>query len=84
MCTQTRYPDSEILCGKDVNSYIGGEIPITSTALLIDRVSIFTSITFSTIQTATVAFIGTSNGALHKVYILFIKKCLIKLNFNLI
>lgn len=68
MCTQTRYPDSEILCGKDVNSYIGGEIPISSTASLIDKTALFTSITFSTVQTATVAFIGTSNGVLHKVY----------------
>lgn len=69
MCTQTRYPDSEILCGKDVNSYIGGEIPITSTASLIDRTTIFTSVTFSSVQTATIAFIGTFDGVLHKVFI---------------
>lgn len=29
MCTATRYPDSEIMCGKDVNSYINGEIAMS-------------------------------------------------------
>uniref|UniRef100_A0A1I8BP85 Sema domain-containing protein n=1 Tax=Meloidogyne hapla TaxID=6305 RepID=A0A1I8BP85_MELHA len=66
MCTATRYPDSEIMCGKDVNSYIGGEIPISARALLVDRTSLFTSLAISSVQTATVAFIGTSDGFLHK------------------
>nr|CAD2193070.1 unnamed protein product [Meloidogyne enterolobii] len=66
MCTATRYPDSEIMCGKDVNSYIGGEIPISARAFLVDRTSLFTSLAISSVQTATVAFIGTSDGVLHK------------------
>uniref|UniRef100_A0A915EUN6 Sema domain-containing protein n=1 Tax=Ditylenchus dipsaci TaxID=166011 RepID=A0A915EUN6_9BILA len=69
MCTQTRYPDSEIMCGKDVNSYIGGEIPIVAMASLVDKTSLFTSITTATTQTATMAFIGTANGMLHKALI---------------
>ncbi|KAF7629263.1 Sema domain-containing protein [Meloidogyne graminicola] len=59
MCTATRYPDSEIMCGKDVNSYIGGEIPISSHALFVDKTSLFTSLAISSVQTATVAFIDT-------------------------
>jgi len=69
MCTATRYPDSEIMCGKDVNSYIGGEIPISARAFLVDRTSLFTSLAISSVQTATVAFIGTSDGVLHKVWL---------------
>uniref|UniRef100_A0A914BYD4 Sema domain-containing protein n=1 Tax=Acrobeloides nanus TaxID=290746 RepID=A0A914BYD4_9BILA len=67
-CTSTNYPDSEILCGKDVNNYIGGEIPISSEAILVDR-SLMTSVVSSTYMGATIAFIGTSNGVLHKYQI---------------
>uniref|UniRef100_A0A914ID92 Sema domain-containing protein n=1 Tax=Globodera rostochiensis TaxID=31243 RepID=A0A914ID92_GLORO len=69
MCTATRYPDSEIMCGKDVNSYIGGEIPISARALLVDRTSQLSALAVSSVQTATVAFIGTSDGVLHKALI---------------
>ncbi|KAL3114962.1 hypothetical protein niasHT_011398 [Heterodera trifolii] len=69
MCTATRYPDSEIMCGKDVNSYIGGEIPISARALLVDRTSQITALAVTSVQTATVAFVGTSDGVLHKVLI---------------
>lgn len=55
------------MCGKDVNSYIGGEIPIAARASLIDRTSQFTALAISSVQTATVAFIGTADGVLHKV-----------------
>lgn len=67
MCTATRYPDSEIMCGKDVNSYIGGEIPISAHATMVDRTSLFTALTVTSVQAATVAFIGTNEGVLHKV-----------------
>ena len=50
------------MCGKDVNSYIGGEIPITSRPLLVDKTSVFTSLVVTSIQSATVAFIGTATG----------------------
>ncbi|KAI1715743.1 plexin cytoplasmic rasGAP domain-containing protein [Ditylenchus destructor] len=69
MCVATRYPDSEIMCGKDVNSYIGGEIPIVSMASLVDHTSLFTSVTADTTQAATVAFIGTASGTLHKALV---------------
>ena len=65
-CTATRYPDSEIMCGKDVNSYIGGEIPVSARASLVDRTSLFSSLAISSVQSATVAFIGTAEGVLHK------------------
>ncbi|KAI6236464.1 hypothetical protein M3Y95_00160400 [Aphelenchoides besseyi] len=65
-CTATRYPDSEITCGKDVNSYIGGEIPIVAHALLSEQGATFTSISVTSVQSATVAFIGTSAGQIMK------------------
>jgi len=68
-CKATQYQDADILCGKDVNPYIGGEIPIIGNALLVDKTSLFTSVTTSSVQTATVAFIGTSEGTLHKALV---------------
>lgn len=51
-CTHTRYPDSEILCGKDVNSFIGGDLPIQASASLVDRTSLFTSLVVGSVQVA--------------------------------
>jgi plexin A len=68
-CTATRYPPSEIMCGKDVNSYIGGEIPISAHATLVEQGTLFTSIVTTSIQSATVALIGTNGGQILKVLI---------------
>ncbi|KAI6217562.1 Sema domain-containing protein [Aphelenchoides fujianensis] len=65
-CTSTRYPDSEITCGKDVNSFIGGEIPIVAHAILTEQGAHFSSVVVTSVQSATVAFIGTSNGQILK------------------
>jgi hypothetical protein len=61
--------DHEILCGKDVNSHINGELPISATAFLVDKTSTFTSIIVSSVLTATIAFVGTANGMVHKVLV---------------
>ncbi|CAD5219510.1 unnamed protein product [Bursaphelenchus okinawaensis] len=66
-CSQTKYPDSEIMCGKDVNSHIGGEIPIISQASLSEQSVQFTSIVATSVQSATVAFVGTQNGQILKI-----------------
>lgn len=57
------------MCGKDVNSYIGGEIPIIAHALLVVSDVVFTSVVATSVQAATVALIGTSHGALLKAVI---------------
>lgn len=56
-----------MLCGKDVNSHIGGEIPVEGTAALITHDAQFTSIATNTTRAYTVAFIGTHDGRLFKV-----------------
>jgi hypothetical protein len=57
------------MCGKDVNSYIGGEIPIVSHATLTEQNVLFTSIAATSVQSATVSLIGTSGGQILKVLI---------------
>uniref|UniRef100_A0A8R1XYX6 Sema domain-containing protein n=1 Tax=Onchocerca volvulus TaxID=6282 RepID=A0A8R1XYX6_ONCVO len=68
-CTKTRYLGQEVLCGKDVNSHIGGEIPVEGTAALITHDAQFTSIATNTTRAYTVAFIGTHDGRLFKAVI---------------
>ncbi|KAL3982306.1 Plexin cytoplasmic RasGAP domain family protein [Acanthocheilonema viteae] len=68
-CIKTRYLGQEVLCGKDVNSHIGGEIPIEGTAALITHDAQFTSIATNTTRAYTVAFIGTHDGRLFKAVI---------------
>lgn len=65
----TKYPDSEIMCGKDVNSYIGGEIPIVSSTVLSESGVLFSSIVATSVQSATVVFIGTQGGQIVKALI---------------
>jgi plexin A len=57
------------MCGKDVNSYIGGEIPIVAHASLVEQGTLFTSIATTSVQSATVALIGTTSGQILKTLI---------------
>lgn len=66
-CLQTKFSGQEVLCGKDVNSYIGGEIAIESNAALVISDSQFTAIATNTTRASTVAFIGSADGRLFKV-----------------
>uniref|UniRef100_A0A915PJ57 Sema domain-containing protein n=1 Tax=Setaria digitata TaxID=48799 RepID=A0A915PJ57_9BILA len=68
-CIKTRYMGQEVLCGKDVNSHIGGEIPVEGNAALITHDAQFSSIATNTTRAYTVAFIGTYDGRLLKVVI---------------
>ncbi len=66
-CQTTRFSGAEVLCGKDVNSYIGGEMQIEAEAALTTRDAQFTAVATNTTRAATVAFIGTQDGRLLKV-----------------
>ncbi|VDN05642.1 unnamed protein product [Thelazia callipaeda] len=68
-CTKTGYMGQEVLCGKDVNSHIGGEIPVEGNAALVADDAQFSSIATNTTRAYTVAFIGTHDGRLLKAVI---------------
>lgn len=68
-CLNTKFSGQEVVCGKDVNSYIGGEIAIEAKAAMITKDAQFTSIAVNTTHSATVAFVGTLDGRLLKVSI---------------
>lgn len=68
-CLQTKFSGQEVLCGKDVNSYIGGEIPIEAQAVVVTKDAQFTAVATNTTRANTVAFIGTHDGRLLKAVI---------------
>ena len=56
----------EDFCGLDVNTPLGGDLPITQTpALTFD--TLLTAVTATAIGDSTVAFLGTNHGHLKKV-----------------
>lgn len=68
-CVVTRLQSlSEDFCGLDVNSPLGGETPVTSTAAATFNTEI-TSIAATTTSSFTVAFIGTKRGHLKKLVV---------------
>ncbi|VDK56805.1 unnamed protein product [Anisakis simplex] len=68
-CQQTKFSGQEVLCGKDVNSYIGGDIAIESKPVLSTRKARFTAVATNTTRANTVAFIGTHDGRLLKAVV---------------
>ncbi|MFH4980273.1 hypothetical protein AB6A40_006982 [Gnathostoma spinigerum] len=68
-CSPTKYSSQEVICGKDVNSYIGGEAPIEVEPLLITKDAQFSAVATNTTRGSTVAFIGTHDGKLLKAVI---------------
>uniref|UniRef100_A0A914RQC3 Sema domain-containing protein n=1 Tax=Parascaris equorum TaxID=6256 RepID=A0A914RQC3_PAREQ len=58
-----------VLCGKDVNSYIGGDIAIEARPVLTTKDARFSAIATNTTRANTVAFIGTYDGRLLKAVI---------------
>lgn len=70
-CRFTTLPWEGIKCGKDVNSKIGGDTPIATSATYVvdDSSNLLTSIAINTTRSSTVAFVGTQGGKLHKILI---------------
>uniref|UniRef100_A0A8R1E2W3 Sema domain-containing protein n=1 Tax=Caenorhabditis japonica TaxID=281687 RepID=A0A8R1E2W3_CAEJA len=69
-CRFTTLPWEGIKCGKDVNSKIGGDTPISTPATLVmENEPLLTSIAINTTRSSTVAFAGTQNGKLYKFLI---------------
>uniref|UniRef100_A0A915ADH7 Sema domain-containing protein n=2 Tax=Parascaris univalens TaxID=6257 RepID=A0A915ADH7_PARUN len=68
-CQQTKFSGQEVLCGKDVNSYIGGDIAIEARPVLTTKDARFSAIATNTTRANTVAFIGTYDGRLLKAVI---------------
>ncbi|VDN18827.1 unnamed protein product [Gongylonema pulchrum] len=66
-CVKTKYAGQEVLCGKDVNNHIGGEIPVKANAALVTRDAQFSAVATNTTRAYTIAFIGTHDGRLLKV-----------------
>lgn len=68
-CVATRLQSlSEDFCGLDVNSPLGGEMPVTMTAAAIFNTEI-TSVAATSTSSFTVVFIGTSKGRVKKLVV---------------
>ncbi|CAI4229576.1 unnamed protein product [Auanema sp. JU1783] len=69
-CEETRLQWEFVKCGKDVNSVIGGGLPIKAKPVFTVDDARFTAIAVNTTHGNTVAFIGTDSGTLIKTLII--------------
>ena len=68
-CINTKLTQiGEQFCGLDVNTPLGGELPINQTSVLTFN-SLLTSVTATSTGDFTVAFLGTAEGSLKKVVV---------------
>ena len=67
-CIETKLKQiGEDFCGLDLNSPLGGEMPITNTPVLEFKNSQLSAVTATSTGDYTVAFLGTSDGRMKKV-----------------
>ncbi|RWS23603.1 Plexin-A2-like protein, partial [Leptotrombidium deliense] len=65
-CVPTQVHINDGFCGMDVNTPLGGSIPIDASPVLTFDNLLLTSVAATSIHDSTVAFLGTSNGHLRK------------------
>ncbi|RWS07647.1 plexin A-like protein [Dinothrombium tinctorium] len=68
-CIPTRLQIDDDFCGIDVNTPLGGSIPIETTPVLTYSNVLLTSVATTVVHSYTIAFLGTNTGNLKKVVI---------------
>lgn len=71
----TNFTESELTCPNDVNPLVSGDIPIKADALHISQ-KVFTSIAINVYRDNVVAFVGTNDGVVQKVFFLLFSSIL--------